>query len=364
MRIFYDGFIYDFQAHGGINRYLNEIIHRLPSDFTPVISSFIGNRGFWPDHPRLTPLRARPFARLPLLKPLGLASMSLQVARAHFDLAHPTYYQRLTPGSVRRLGRPLVITVHDMIHELYPEQIDPLGVVRTAKRECIQAADAILCNSQHTRRDLLERFPAVEAHTVVTPLSSSMTIEAETLRLAPAPEQPYFLYVGGREGYKNFGFLLKNWALFVQKFPDVQLRVVGSRWSPDEQKQIAALSLHSSIQHQGPVDDLHLAALYHRSMALVYPSRYEGFGIPPLEAMRCGTAVICARSSSLPEVGGQAPLYFSPDNSDELLAHLIALAENPSLRETHVRLGATQAARFTWDLTAQQTLAVYRQLTS
>jgi glycosyltransferase involved in cell wall biosynthesis len=364
MRIFYDGFIYDFQAHGGINRYLLEIIHRLPSEFTPVLSTFIGDRGFWPDHPRLTTIRARPFARLPSLQPLGLLSMSLQVACSRCDLAHPTYYQRLTPGSVRRLGRPLVITVHDMIHEIYPDQIDPLGVVRTAKRDCIQAADAILCNSQHTRRDLIERFPEVETRTVVTPLASSMSLDAQALTQIPPHTRPSFLYVGGREGYKNFGFLLEAWARFSKKFPDAQLRVVGSRWSAREQERIAELALGESILHQGPVDDRQLSALYHRSLALIYPSRYEGFGIPPLEAMRCGTAVICARSSSLPEVGGDAPLYFSPDDAYELLAHMSALIETPSLREIRVRLGAAQAARFDWTITAAQTLAVYRQLAS
>lgn len=361
MRIFYDGFIYDFQPYGGINRYFNEIIARLPAGDEPVVSTFLGAREFWPEHPCRSVLRSRPFARVPALAALGRGWLSLRTALARADLFHPTYYHLLTPGVVRR--RPLVVTVHDMIHEIFPEQIDRDGAVRAAKRASIERADAILCNSEHTRRDLIERFPSAVGRSYVTPLASSMTVDVALARAEPGLDRPYFLYVGGREGYKNFAPLLAAWRRFSVRHSEIQLRVVGSPWLPAERRELTEACLERSVVHEGRAGDARLAALYHRSLALVYPSLYEGFGIPLLEAMRCGTAVVCARSSSLPEVGGDAPFYFDPANAEDLCAQLEAVATSSSVRAAHVARGAERADVFSWDRTAILTLEVYRKLT-
>ena len=361
MRIFYDGFIFDFQQYGGINRYFNEIIARLPAGCTPIVSSYLGERDFWPVHPRRQIIRSRPFAKTPTLAGLGRAWMSFRLATTPVDLVHPTYFQRLTPGDLSRLGRPLVVTIFDMIHELFAERFDPLDVV-AAKRTYIESADAILCISEQTQADLLNRYPQVEERTFVTPLASSMIVDPVQSQTAPDLDQPYFLYVGGREGYKNFGVLLTALRRFSQRNPGSQLRVVGSPWLPAERCLIRELDLEQSIVHEGKVGDGRLSILYHRSVALIYTSLYEGFGIPLLEAMRCHTAVICSQTSSLPEVGGTAPLYFEPTDADALCSQMEALVTSSSLRAECVARGTIQERRFSWQRTADLTLAVYEKL--
>lgn len=362
MRILYDGYIYDFQQYGGINRYFNEVIGRLPADATPLVSSYLGRRAFWPEHPRLRVVRAHPCTGIPPLAPLGRAWMALRSATTGADLLHPSYYLQHAAASLKRRGVPLVITVHDMIHELFADQLDPDHTIAHAKRRCIEAADAILCISEHTRQDLVARFPATARRTFVTPLASSLTVDHAAAAAYPGIDRPYFIHVGGREGYKNFTTVLEAWARFAPDHPDIRLRVVGSPWRSSEQARIAGTVPAGSVIHMGKVSDAELAILYHRSLALLYPSCYEGFGLPPLEAMRCGTAVICAAASSLPEVGGDAPLYFDPSRPDDLVVQMRTLASSSSVREQCIAKGAARAALFSWDHTAALTLDVYRRL--
>jgi glycosyltransferase involved in cell wall biosynthesis len=362
MRILYDGFIYDYQAHGGINRYFNELIARLPQSAVPIVSTYLGPRENWPRHPRLRVVRSRPFARWPALAGFGAAWMRLQVECTPRDLVHPTYYHLHTATELRRSSRPVVLTVLDMIHEVFADTLDPDGTMARAKAACIERADAILCISEHTRRDLVARFPAVAERSVVTPLASSMQLDPAAVAAAPPPGRPYFLHVGGREAYKNFPFLLRVWAKFHAAQPDVQLHVVGRQWLASERALLAELKIEDSVVHRGEADDAQLALLYAQSLALIYPSLYEGFGIPPLEAMRCGTAVVCSDTSSLPEVCGDAPLYFDPRDEEMLLTHLHTLLDSDEARRACIARGATRATLFSWERTAAQTWEVYRRL--
>src|ERR1019366_7689767 len=185
MRIHYDGYIYDLQQYGGINRYFNEIIGRLPPADEPLVSTFLGQRSFWPVHPRLQILRSRPFARAPRFAPLGRFWLRRRIKLARPDLLHPTYYHWLTPELLRSRV-PMVATVHDMIHELYPRELDPQGTHAAAKRRLVERADLILCNSEHTRRDLLTFFPQVQPRTRVTPLAASLDLDREADATTPA----------------------------------------------------------------------------------------------------------------------------------------------------------------------------------
>jgi glycosyltransferase involved in cell wall biosynthesis len=175
----------------------------------------------------------------------------------------------------------------------------------------------------------------------------------------PVPERPYFLFVGGRNSYKNFDGLLQAMSHAVTRFPDSVVCVVGAAFSAAEAAQIESLGLTGHMEHYGHADDRHLAKLYHRSLALIYPSRYEGFGIPPLEAMACETVVVGANVSSVPEVVGQAGLLFNPDSS-ELTDILLALLDGAVNREDLIQKGRQRAKDFSWDKTAAQTVTVYQ----
>ena len=190
--------------------------------------------------------------------------------------------------------------------------MDANGSHREMKRKAILAAQKVICISENTKKDLLERYPIPEENVIVTYLASELD-SSLAYGSEPVPERPYFFYVGGRTNYKNFDRLLIAFSKVVSEHDDLALCVVGSPFKEDEERLIHDLGLEDCIEHYGYVDDRHLAKLYRCSLAFVYPSLYEGFGIPPLEAMACGTVAIVANSSSLPEVVGMQGYSLTPN---------------------------------------------------
>jgi glycosyltransferase involved in cell wall biosynthesis len=363
MKILYDGQIYASQIAGGINRYFGNIIDRLPQDAHPTLTTtHRTNKLHYPTHPNLRLQEFRNFRPARISNRLRTRYFRWLGDRADYDIQHPTYYDRLTNQPFSQTRSPIVITVYDMIHELFADTIDPEGYTTRLKREAIAAADAILCISESTKIDLLRYFPHVEAKITVTHLASEFSRDW-AYGDEPVPPVPYFLYVGGRtKEYKNFDTLLFAFSKAVSIHPEIQLCVVGSAFNESEQQQIAELNLTDRIQHYQYATDTHLAKLYRCAQAFIYPSLYEGFGIPPLEAMACGTVVIAADSSSIPEVVGDAGILFPPKAAGDLADIMLDLLDSPSERDRLIAKGFDRCQQFSWDKTAEQTVAVYRSL--
>lgn len=362
MRILYDGKIYQIQTAGGINRYFANLISRLPASFIPTFTTCESRDLHYPFHPNL---RVFPYARFGSSRSIS-SWLEKHYFRSvagfnRFDIAHPTYYTLLSRQELNKYRCPVVLTVHDLIYELFPEQADPRGRKADNKQKAILAAAAIICVSENTKKDLLERHPALEDRITVTYLASD--IDASLAHGSePVPLQPYYLYVGSRAKYKNFDGLLGAFAKTISIQPDVVLCIVGSPLNETEEKLIADLKLTNHIQHYGYVDDNHLAKLYRCSVAFVYPSLYEGFGIPPLEAMSCGTAVVASNCSSIPEVVGDAGLLFDPKSTKDLADILLLLLNSSTERDRLVAKGYERAKTFSWDKTVTQTVDVYRSV--
>jgi len=248
-----------------------------------------------------------------------------------------------------------------MIHEIFSDTMDPHGVVAREKREAILGSDAVLCISESTKSDLLKRVEVPEERITVTNLASeidaSMSYGDEAV-----PEQPYFLYVGSRASYKNFDGICRALAKIIENRSDIMLCVVGSPFSSKENALIRELGLTKVVENYGVVADSHLAKLYRCSVAFVYPSLYEGFGIPPLEAMACGTVVIAANCSSIPEVVGDAAILFEPSETDSLTEALFFVLNHPAKRSHFISKGCERTKNFNWEKTVMQTVQVYRSL--
>jgi glycosyltransferase involved in cell wall biosynthesis len=363
MRILYDGQIYAQQTAGGINRYFANIIDRLPTDIYPILTTIYRTSKLqYPSHPNLQVKEFRPFRPSRISQKASKYYFQWIDRQKNFDIIHPTYYFRLTQESFAQTHHPLVITVWDMIHELFASRMDIGGHTIRAKRSAIQAADAILCISESTKNDLLQYFPEVESKVVVTYLASELNRDW-SFGTEVIPTRPYFLYVGGRaKEYKNFDTLLLAFGKAASVNSDVILCVVGALFNAEEEQLITELRLIDRIQHYCYASDTHLAKLYRCSMAFVYPSLYEGFGIPPLEAMTCGTVVVASNTSSLPEVVGDAGILFDPKSVDTLTDILISLLDNVMERERLVEIGYERVKYFSWDKTISQTLKVYQKL--
>lgn len=359
-KIFYDGSIYGFQKKGGISRYFDNIISGLPSEITPILTSICSSKEPHPYHPNLKLFNYKRFGFKPgrlcyWLEPYYFKSVEFLNS---YQVYHPTYYSLLTREIVGKKKCPVVITVYDMIHEIFAETMFQQDQTIYLKRNAILSADVILCISESTKSDLLERYPSVENRVRVTHLATDFD---DTLGYGnePIPCQPFFVYVGGRSEYKNFNNLLTAFKKVVSKAPEVLLCVVGATFFDSEKRLISKLNLDDKILNFSNVSDAYLAKLYRHSIALVYPSLYEGFGIPPLEAMICKTAVIASNTSSIPEVVGDAGLLFNPNSVDELVDNLLFLIDYPSERDKLILKGLERLKLFSWEKTVQKTLLAY-----
>lgn len=274
------------------------------------------------------------------------------------ELLHTTYYW----GVPRIVRAPVVVTVFDMIHELYPKSFRDDDATSAAKQRVVARADHVICISHSTARDLTRLLDVPSSKITVTHLGFADALSA-TPPTTPPMGRPYLLYVGQRHGYKNFSAMLQAWSDSPALRNDFDLLAFGGgAFTPDELRRIDALSPRSDAVRQQGGDDAALANAYRHARAFVYPSAYEGFGIPPLEAMSMGCPVASSLSSSLPEVVGDAALGFDPTDRDALRVAMEHVVHDEALRATLIERGTQRVRQFTWARCAQETSAVYARL--
>ena len=213
----------------------------------------------------------------------------------------------------------------------------------------------------NTQRDLIDIFGVAPEKTVVIHLGFSLTNKFEST-VSLTESRPFLLYVGLRDRYKNFDTLLIAYSssTFLRNTFSL-VAFGGGRFSAVEVERIRALGLNDSVR-QISGDDALLAGLYRQSAAFVYPSLYEGFGIPPLEAMSYDCPVICSNTSSIPEVVGDAACLFDPTDVDAMRAAIELVVGSPKYRSDLVKRGRERIQHFSWDRTAKETVEVYREL--
>lgn len=275
-----------------------------------------------------------------------------------FDLVHATYYA--TAPSKARHRRPLVTTVFDMTPERFPE-LFPQGNPHLAKRDYVAEADLVVCISEATYKDVLEFYGEPRGRVVTIPWG----VGDEFTPVGPSIEglgPGYVLFVGQRSGYKDFNVLIEAFRVKEQHLADTPLVIVGGpNLSQDEVQALKAAGVLGRTHHIWPTDR-QLPAVYRGAKLFVFPSRYEGFGLPTLEAMASGVPTILANSSSHVEVGGEAALFFDPGNAEQL-AHGISLLLTDSTEHAVRReLGLAHAATFSWDTATRALAGAYSDL--
>jgi glycosyltransferase involved in cell wall biosynthesis len=268
------------------------------------------------------------------------------------------------PRSMGAVARRRVITVHDLTYRRHPEllQRETLeNLAREMTRE-IARADQIVCVSETTRRDLLEFYPVdpSRAHAILSGATPPLLSSDERGDL-PAR---YLLFVSTVEPRKDLDTLIDAFEMLRDRGEyDGELVVVGRvGWKADETvRRMRESRWRSSIRHLDYVTRDRLATIYRHAEAFVMPSLYEGFGLPVLEAMGHGVPVIASRSSSLPEVGGDAALYFDVRDTEGLADAIRAISATPEARAKLIEAGRARVARFRWDEAAAKTLDVFHR---
>lgn len=235
--------------------------------------------------------------------------------------------------------------------------------IRYAARRC----ERLVAISEHTRRDVLRLTKARPEHVTVTPLACDplykgpVTPEAvAAFRAAHGLARPYILYAGNISPRKNLGTLLAAFAKAGDRLPCDLAVTGGLAWSEDFAQTVAKLGLADRVKRLGQVAKADMPLLYHGATALAFPSLFEGFGLPILEAQACSTPVVCAAATSLPEVAGDGALLVDPADVDAWAQALVRLADDEPLRQTLIERGLANEARFTWERTARLTRDVLR----
>ncbi len=364
MKILYDHQIFSSQQYGGISRYFYELASRVSGypdvDVTVLALAHINQYLHKGLHGKLIGWHFPYIPKTGLLKKTFNNIISKPFVKyCKPDIVHETYYSMADycPRSAKR-----VITVHDMIHEKFADNFSRRDKTRQIKAHAVRRADHIICVSENTRRDLIELLDVPEGKTSVIYHGYSLG----TQRSAAKPverEKPFILYVGSRGGYKNFEGLLRAYGgspLLKKGFSIVCFG--GGNFSAIELSLVEALHIsQDNIVHVSGTDDV-LAGLYASAAVFVCPSLYEGFGIPPLEAMSFGCPVASANVSSLPEVVGDAAELFDPADETEMCAAIERVVSTPERAQFLIDRGYERIKQFSWEKCARDTLNVYKKI--
>ncbi len=366
MRIAFDHSIFTRQRYGGISRYAVQLIlelHKL-GNTVAALAPVHGNAYLHEKAPIFTKgIYAGPnFYKIkgPFILINGVLGTLLELGWRP-DVLHETYF---APWRQARRQTPVVITIHDMTHERFPDFFKKHDPSRELKRRAIQRANAIICISESTHIDLLHYYPEAASKASVIHHGFKPFSASEKQIHHPMFDFPYMLFVGTRGGYKNFSSLLEAYARSEKLKKDIILVAFGGgEWSQSEKDTISKYKLGDLVVHVEGSDTL-LAEFYRHARFFVFPSLYEGFGFPLLESMSMGCPVICSNSSSFPEVAGDAAVYFSTDNKDELKEVLERVAFEDSLRRQLVQSGMLRYPQYRWDECAWKTMEVYQSITN
>lgn len=365
MRVLYDYQAFSMQRYGGVSRYVAEIVSGIRAAHPEIDAEFAGRYAANEYLAAVgetggTDLLHRYGGRgrgslLAVADALNARRVERRMDAGGIDIYHPTYYH--TVARTRSGGPAVVLTVHDMIHELFAGVPDRERVC-ALKRRSVERADRIVAVSAHTAADL-QRLLAVPAEKITVIHHGCPLTGREPDNEALALPERFVLYVGARTGYKNFAGLLEAIAPLMAIDPGLTLVCAGAgAFTPAERELAARLGIAGRLV-QTPADDASLATQYRGATLFVCPSRYEGFGLPLLEAMTLGCPSAASGVSSLPEVGGEAAAYFDPASPEDMGAVIGRLLADPDERERLADAGLKRARLFSWDASAEAHAALY-----
>jgi glycosyltransferase involved in cell wall biosynthesis len=365
LRVAFDDEIFTAQRYGGVSRAFTElsqalaeepgVVPLLPFPFTANrhLAASLVFRGRVLGGGRYIPgLRS-------LMRPINRRAITATLARAQADILHATWYD----PALAAADVPLVVTVHDMVPELMPDSVGGASALHRGKLALVHRARRVIAVSATTAADLcrLSGLPQDTVRVIYHGITERMRWQPVDGRPPDLPGS-YLLFVGRRGGYKNFAGVAPSLADLLRRNVKLHLVCVGGGSFGAKELEPFVLAGVARRVRQIDADDRLLAACYSHAVAFLFPSLYEGFGMPLLEAMINHCPVICSNRGALVEIGADAPLYFDPAEPDQIIELVEALSRDRAHRSARAAKSLSRAADFSWRRTAAAHAALYREL--
>lgn len=387
MKILYDYQIFDMHKFGGISRYFyelfnnfnnfNDIEYTIPIKYSDNIylnqldniknnispkrdqyKEFFWNLDF--KGKKILYYIKKKFIKKTDYRKINRELSIDEIKKNDYEIFHPTFFDPYFLDYIK--NKPFVITVYDMIHEYFPEHfpLQESNIIKW-KEEIILKAKKVIAISNSTKNDILKFIKVDPDKIEVIHLAGSFPFGINNIKVSYKIPEKFILYVGGRMAYKNFYFLLYCISSLLIEDKDLYLICTGGPFNKDEILFFQNHSLEKKIIHYN-VDDSMLQHLYKNALAFVFPSIYEGFGIPILEAFSCGCPVISSDRSSLPEVGSNACEYFNPKDKESIFSAVKKVIYNEDLRKDLIVKGHKRLKLFSWKECSEKTKVLYESI--
>jgi glycosyltransferase involved in cell wall biosynthesis len=381
MKVLYDHQIFDLQKYGGISKYFSELIYASRDKYEYEISlkfsdnhhlrsrnllacapipdykkNFLTTQNF-PGKGRILNWTKRLFPKnYPNPYEVNKRNSIDLLKKGDFDIFHPTYYD---PYFLDYIGnKPFVVTIHDMTYELFPEFFPLEDQTFHHKKVVALAANSIIAVSENTKKDIIDIW-GVESEKIDVVYHGVSNNNWPMESVLNLPDK-YLLYVGARNGYKNFTFMIHAIADFLEEF-DIQIICTGPVFSLSEVKLFENLNIIPKLVHiEANEQEMHI--LYKRALALVFPSLYEGFGMPILEAYSNDCPVVLSNTSCFPEIAKHYGIYFDPKSKQELIKSLTKVVEKRYITSAVIPGLDVLQKEFSWESAADQTNNVYTKI--
>jgi glycosyltransferase involved in cell wall biosynthesis len=359
MKVLVDPQIFNHQSYGGISRLFVEILkykkykNNNIKVYCPVY--YTKNKHYLHHFKLKQFLFGLVKSFSDILLNLNLRLTCRKLSKNNYDIFLPSYYD---PYFIKNINNSkIILTVYDMIHELYPSNFIDSDFIIANKKELIYKCDKIVAISENTKKDILKFYPEIKPQKIeVVYLSHSL--DKSLLYSNRIINNDYILYVGNRTGYKNFSWLYENIREWI-KVNNINLLCAGGGAFSEEEASIFKKDGMSDYIKYYDFKENELANLYKNAIAFIFPSKYEGFGIPILESMSCGCPTILANTSSFPEIAAEAGIYFSLESPDSLINILNLLVINPEIKNKHIGLGIKQSLKFNWENTITNYINIF-----
>ena len=360
MKIFYDHTVFAHQKYGGIARYFCELFKNIPEE-NWYLSVWLSNNQYLNDYNIKKTIKFFPKKTFRgqgrIQTELGLPYTMLKLNSVKWNVFHPTLFPAKYNNIIPK-NKPMVITAHDVLHYLFHKKSSRRDWMVNMDIKACQRADKIIAISESTKKDYIEYYGADEKkikviyHGIMRKMYDNLDE-----RLEP---NPYILFVGLRQDYKNFSRFAKAFSIISGIFKDLRLVCTGFPFKKEEMDELEALGIKEKTKLVFATDQ-QMAQLYYNAEMFVFPSVYEGFGRPIFEAMMYNCPVLLSDKSCFPEVAQSAGIYFNPYDIDDIANKMHMVLVDTALREKYIKLGEERVTHFTWDKCAKKHMEVYME---